>query len=137
MKKITTNTLTTPHYEEALCDTPWNVYPRPQLKRDSFICLNGLWDFAITREDGKPRKFDEQIRVPFPPESKLSGVEKTPEKYDFLHYCRTFELPEGFLKDRLLLRFGAIDRLATVAINGNVIGSHNNGYLPFFADVTD
>ena len=128
--------LKTPHYNKAVCDVPWNVYPRPQLKRDSFLCLNGYWDFAMTGEDGKPLKFTEKILVPFPPESELSGIGKTPGKYEFLHYRRTFTLPAGFNKGKLLLRFGAVDRLATVSVNGTVVGTHNDGYLPFFADVT-
>lgn len=131
------NKLTTPFTESAMCDIPWNVYPRPQMKRDSFICLNGAWDFSITKEDAKPRKFTERIIVPFPPESALSGIERTPDKYDYLHYRKTFTLPEGFIKNRLLLRFGAVDRLATLSINGTVVGTHNDGYLPFYADITD
>ena len=129
--------LRTPHYSEAVCEVPWNVYPRPQLKRDSFLCLNGYWDLAINSEDGVPLKFDKRILVPFPPESELSGIGRSPGKYEFLHYRRTFTLPEGFNKGRLLLRFGAVDRLATVSINGTVVGTHNDGYLPFYADVTE
>ncbi len=128
--------LKTPHYDAAKQEIPWNVYPRPQLKRDSFLCLNGYWDFAITSEDGVPLKFSEKILVPFPPESELSGIGRTPGKYEFLHYRRTFTLPEGFNKGKLLLRFGAVDRLATASVNGTVVGTHNDGYLPFFADVT-
>ena len=128
--------LRTPHFNEAICEVPWDVYPRPQLKRDSFLCLNGYWDIAITSEDSRPTKFDEKIRVPFPPESELSGIGRLPGKYDFLHYKRTFTLPEGFNKGKLLLRFGAVDRLATVSVNGTVVGTHNDGYLPFFADIT-
>ena len=129
--------LKTPHYTLAECEVPWDVYPRPQLKRDSFLCLNGYWELAITGEDGRPVKFDQKIRVPFPPESELSGVERMPGKYEFLHYRRTFTLPDGFNKGRLLLRFGAVDRLATVSVNGTVVGTHNDGYLPFYADITE
>ncbi|MBQ6614607.1 MAG: glycoside hydrolase family 2, partial [Clostridia bacterium] len=58
---------------ENLSGTPWNVYPRPQLKRDSFYCLNGEWEFAVT--DGEaPAAYDRKILVPFAPESLLSGV---------------------------------------------------------------
>jgi len=128
--------LKTPQYDAARCEIPWNVYPRPQLKRDSFLCLNGKWDFAMTEEDTTPSEFKEKILVPFPPESELSGIGRSPKKFQFMHYRRTFTLPEGFNKGRLLLRFGAVDRLATVSVNGNVVGSHNNGYLPFFADIT-
>ena len=133
-KKI--NRLTTPFADGGIAEMPWNIYPRPQLKRDSFICLNGEWDFAMTKEDRPPREFNEKICVPFPPESELSGIGRTPGKYDFMHYRRTFTLPEGFMRDKVLLRFGAVDRLATVSVNGEVVGTHNNGYLPFYADIT-
>ena len=53
---------------ENLPAVPWNVYPRPQMKRDSFFCLNGEWDIIIN--EGSPEK----IIVPFAPESLLSGI---------------------------------------------------------------
>ena len=129
--------LTAEHIAAEKTDIPWCVYPRPQLRRDSFICLNGEWDFAFSDEDAAPRRYDEKIIVPYPPESKLSGICRTAKKYEFLHYRRTFTLPEGFIKDRVYIRFGAVDRLATVSINGTVVGTHNDGYLPFYADITD
>ncbi len=132
-----TDRLTTPFEAAACVDVPWNVYPRPQLRRDSFICLNGEWDFAFTGEEAPPRKYTEKIIVPFPPESPLSRVCRAPGKYDFLHYRRRFTIPEGFKKDRIFIRFGAVDRLATVTVNGHVAGTHNDGYLPFYADITD
>ena len=118
-------------------DIPWCVYPRPQLKRDSFICLNGEWDFAFSSEDAAPRRYSEKITVPYPPESKLSGICRAAKKHEYLHYRRKFTLPEGFIKDRVFIRFGAVDRLATVSVNGTVVGTHNDGYLPFYADITD
>ena len=116
---------------------PWNVYPRPQLKRDSFICLNGLWDFEITESNEIPSEFTEKILVPFPVESSLSKIGRAVSKKDKLFYRRTFVLPEGFIKDRVLLRFGAVDRFARIYFNGEAMGVHNSGYLPFFADITE
>ena len=116
---------------------PWNEYPRPQLKRNSFFCLNGEWDFAITKEGTPPRKYTEKILVPFPPESRLSGIERKIAKDDRLYYRRSFTLPDGFKKDRVLLRFGAVDRLSKLEINGKLAGVHNDGYLPFYADITE
>ena len=137
MKKKIYPTLTTPFSEKMDKDIPWNVYPRPQLKRNSFICLNGLWDFTITKSDKIPENFTEKILVPFPVESKLSGIERRVNKNDRLFYRRTFSLPEGFIADRLLLRFGAIDRFAKIYVNGNAMGVHDCGYTPFFVDVTE
>ena len=129
--------LTTPYAENMDTDCPWNVYPRPQLKRDSFLCLNGKWDFAVTKNDKRPTEFKEKILVPFPPESALSGIERSIEPSEYLHYKRTFTLPEGFANGRIVLRFGAVDRLSILHINGVEVGSHSGGYLPFSADITD
>ena len=111
-------------------DIPWNEYPRPQFRRDSFVCLNGKWRFAINGADAG------EILVPYPPESKLSGA-PTPQPGDQLTYEREFSLPDGFQKDRVLLHFGAVDQECTVYLNDIELGSHVGGYLPFSFDVTD
>ena len=116
-------------------EVPFNVYPRPAFRRDSFMCLNGKWDFSVERGDKKSSLG--KILVPFPPESALSGIERITEKGDVLHYSRTFSLPEGFRKDRVLLHFGAVDQEAWVEVNGRRVCSHEGGYLPFQADITD
>lgn len=137
MAKRTFEGLTTPYEEKMDKVCPWNEYPRPQLKRNSFLCLNGLWDFKISKEGSPPKEYSEKILVPFPPESRLSGIERSVGKNDRLYYRKHFTIPEGFKKDRILLRFGAVDRLAKLEINGKLAGMHNDGYLPFFADITD
>ena len=129
--------LTTDFAEKMDKSCPWNVYPRPQLKRKSFLCLNGLWDFQVTQSKDIPTEFTEKILVPFPVESRLSGIGRAVGKNDRLFYRRTFKLPKNFAKDKILLRFGAIDRFAKVFFNGEVMGVHNCGYTPFFVDVTD
>ena len=137
MAKTKNPTLTTPYSENMDKSCPWNEYPRPQLKRDSFFCLNGLWDFAVTKEATPPKKYTEKILVPFPPESALSGIQRRIGKDDRLYYRRKFTLPDGFKKDRIVLRFGAVDRFCRLTVNGQNAGIHNCGYLPFYADITD
>lgn len=134
-KKPRTVTLTTP-FEEALNKTeiPFSEHPRPQMKRDSYLCLNGEWDFIIMGKKGT--KFDGKITVPFPPESKISGVMQEIGKHDLMIYTRTFTLPDGFIKDRVLLHFGAVDQYAVVYVNGTLVGKHADGYLPFSFDIT-
>ncbi len=123
------------------CDNPipWNVYPRPQLRRDSFFCLNGSWDFAVTDSSEAPSLYDKTILVPFAPETLLSGVHERFSEDRFLWYRRSFSLPDGFTTtgDRILLHFGAVDQEAVVWINGRSVGSHAGGYDPFYFDITD
>ena len=112
-------------------EIPWNEYPRPQMKRDSFLCLNGKWDLSCYTESWG------EILVPYPVESQLSGIGRQLKKGDILTYDRRFTLPAGFKRDRLLLHFGAVDQICTVQVNGHVLGGHTGGYLPFSFDITD
>lgn len=115
-----------------LSGQPWSVYPRPQLKRDSFICLNGEWDFAVNEG-----VYTHKILVPFAPESLLSGISITFSDYDTLWYRREIEIPEGFIKDRVILHFEAVDQKCEVFINGVSVGKNVGGYLPFSFDITE
>ncbi len=116
---------------------PLSEYPRPQLKRDSFLCLNGFWDYAIKKQGEQLDSYDGKILVPFSPESILSGVQRHVSPTDVLYYMREFELPVGFKKDKTILHFGAVDYQAIVKINGNIVGTHKGGFLPFSFDITD
>ena len=121
--------LETPWMEQK--EIPWNEYPRPQLERDSFLCLNGIWELKRNEENWGG------ILVPYPPESVLSGIGKTLNKGDVLTYERRVTLPEGFKKDRVILHFGAVDQECEVYVNDVRMGDHVGGYLPFSFDVTD
>ena len=102
---------------------PWQEYPRPQMRRDKYCLLNGTW-----KCNGR------DILVPFAPQAPLSGYGKKVE--DKLVYEKTFTLPEDFTKERILLHFGAVDQVATVWVNGQKMGSHEGGYLPFCFDIS-
>lgn len=115
---------------EALCGVAWNVYPRPQMRRDTWMCLNGEWDFEHL---GKRSK----IVVPFCPESLLSGYEGEISYGDVMTYRRKFTVPENMMGRRVLLCFGAVSRECEVFVNGNKVCESNNAYLPFSADITD
>jgi hypothetical protein len=113
-------------------------YPRPQLVRDNWLNLNGLWDFAIApRTATPPDTVWRKILVPFPVESALSGVMRNVTENDRLWYRRTFELPGGWQEQRILLHFGAVDFETVVWLNGREIGQHRGGYDPFHFDITD
>jgi len=116
---------------EALTGTPWTVYPRPQMKRDSYINLNGEWKFSANDTE------TQTIQVPFCPESSLSGVKKHFEEGCYLWYCRNFILPEGFNRGKVLLHIGAADQMLQCWVNGNHVGNHSGGYDAFSFDITD
>lgn len=111
-------------------------YPRPQMQRDSYVNLNGVWDYAITENGEYPQKFDGEIVVPFSPECELSGIMRSLLPSQTLWYRRNLEFPEGFNSGRVLLHFGAVDQIAEVYVNGTKVCSHTGGYTPFSADIT-
>ncbi len=114
-----------------------NAYPRPQFKRDSYYCLNGIWQFTVSKKSDMPDKYVETIRVPYPPESVLSGINHRIQPDDYMFYRTVFSLPRGFIKERVLLHFGAVDQKCDVYINSVYLGTHEGGYLPFSFDISD
>ena len=111
-------------------------YPRPQMMRESYRNLNGLWDYAITDTDTCPENWDGKILVPFSPEAELSGVGRTLLPGQYLWYRRELvEMPQAGM--RLLLHFGAVDQECRVWLNGRLLGGHTGGYTAFTLDATD
>lgn len=110
-------------------------YPRPNLVRDSYLNLNGEWEYCIS-ESETVDSYDGTILVPFSPETMLSGVGKILMPHQYLHYRRKFTVPSGFKKNRVLLHFGAVDQECILYVNGTETGEHKGGYLPFSFDIT-
>ncbi len=118
-------------------ECPLPEYPRPQMAREHWLNLNGLWDYTITDHSATTiDHWDGQILVPFAIESALSGVKKPLLPSQQLWYRRAFSIPRAWSGSRILLHFGAVDFEAEVWVNETLIGSHRGGYLPFTFDIT-
>ena len=134
----------------------WQDYPRPQLKRDSYISLCGVWQLSVKKYKVKVKQYSrfagfaseyqtddfEQtelggIMVPYPPESRISGIERPLGENETYLYTRQFTLTEEFINDKVLIHFGAVDTNTVVMVNGRLAGVHRGGYLPFSFDITE
>ena len=115
---------------------PLAEYPRPAMRRDSCEILNGPWQYAITQTAEYPAAWQGSIMVPYSPEAPASGVGRTLQPGQWLHYHRLFAPPAGE-GGRVLLHFGAVDYACAVQVNGHLAGGHRGGYWPFTLDITD
>ena len=118
-------------------DVPWQVHPNPQMKRDSYVNLNGTWEFTVSQT--KPEAYDREILVPFCPESSLSGIGEHFPEGSCLWYrlmVDTDDFPAGWDQGKVLLHFGAVDQVADVYVGGDKCGHHEGGYEAFTLDIT-
>lgn len=151
---FTFNCLCISYAQKAKLPTPWtktvmessvplSEYPRPQLQRTEWMCLNGLWDYvggksisdALNPE--RPISFAgkvDKIRVPYCPESVLSGIGRNQEVN--MWYRRSFEIPEAWQNKQIILHFEAVDHDAIIFVNGKKAGTHNGGYDSFSLNIT-
>ncbi len=126
--------LTTPF--ETDTSFSWEQYPRPQLKRESYIPLNGSWQLSVRKQDDTVEKLG-QIIVPYPPESRISGIERQIQPAETWLYTRYFDIEEDLAGKKVLLHFGAVDTQCVVYVNDRIIGGHVGGYIPFTIDITE
>jgi beta-galactosidase/beta-glucuronidase len=124
--------------ENVTAENAWTQYPRPQMARDQWTNLNGMWNYAVAsdKQVDAPEKWDGQILVPFSLESKLGGVERLLFDDESLWYQRSFTATPG-QSTRTRLHFEAVDYRCEVFINGQSVGSHRGGNDPFSFDITD
>ena len=150
-KPAVTSPLMTVWGEKMTPETAWQQHPRPNLKRNNWVNLNGMWDYAITAIDAKegatpsvcdwqePAKpaWQGQILVPFAMESALSGVGRAVQPNEAIWYHRTFDVNE-LNGDRLLLHFDGVDYRSQVFVNGIEVSEypHESGILPQTIDAT-
>lgn len=126
--------------------TPWSEsldpqsilpeYPRPQMVRDSYVNLNGVWSCSFSQSIDGPQDWQD-ILVPFSPEAPLSGVGRTLKPFEHLWYRRNLPPMDRSHGSHILLHFGAIDQQAEVFVNDQSVAVHMGGYTPFTADITD
>ncbi len=115
--------------------TPLPEYPRPNFVRDSYLSLNGSWAFTSSKKK-MVVSFDQEIIVPFSPESSLSGIKRKIKPGEYLFYKKEVTLPNNFKKDRLLLHFGAVDQEVDIYINDIWAGANKIAFFPFSLDIT-
>jgi beta-galactosidase/beta-glucuronidase len=134
----------TPWSENINPDDLFNEYPRPQMVRDNWVNLNGIWDFAKNNNSkigsySDFTNYSKKILVPFPIESALSGIMDT--DYANLNkayaYKRTFTIPATNEGKKILLHFGAVDWHCVVFVNQTKVGEHKGGYDSFTIDITN
>jgi len=118
-------------------ENAWREYPRPQMVRENWTNLNGLWDYAVRNaaDDANKLEWAGKILVPFCLESSLSGVQRLLQPHEVLHYNRTIKLTKK-PNTRLLLHFEAVDYQCEAYVNGELVGKHTGGNTPFSFDIT-
>lgn len=126
----------TPWADLVNTNAPWPEYPRPQLVRGDWMNLNGIWEFQPgSGSDPVPTNspLSDEILVPFPMESALSGVM---DHHPHSWYRRTFTVPAGWSGQQILLHLDAVDWESEVFINGQTLGIHKGGYDRITRDIT-
>lgn len=117
-------------------EAPLQEYPRPNLRRASYLNLNGEWDYAINKTGEFPKVYDGKIVVPYPIESELSGVKRNLKSNEYLFYKLDVFIDKNFRKDIDILHIDGVDQCAEVYLNGVLVGLSNNGYIPYSYDVS-
>ena len=125
--------LKTPFEDDNSSD--WTEYPRPQMKRDSYMSLCGEWELSVLNK-GKENALG-KIEVPFPPEARISGIEQALAKNAVFKYIKRFSIPEDMKGKRIILHFGAIDQQALITVGEKTFSRTLCGYIPFEFDITD
>jgi hypothetical protein len=120
---------------------PRPEHPRPDFARDTFLNLNGVWQFAFDDADaGLKEHWQEtgrvlplKITVPFCYQCEASGI-GSDAIHPVLWYRRKFTVPDEMAGKRIFIKFGAVDYACRVFVNGQQAGEHRGGYTPFVVE---
>ena len=122
---------------QQISSAPLQSYPRPQMRRESYVNLNGWWAFTVSSQTQLPACYDREILVPYCPESLLSGIHTHFPEGSSLFYRRLLPIKKPENGNRILLHFGAVDQYAEIYVNQKLVCTHWDGYQAFSCDITD
>ena len=122
---------------DQISSAPLQSYPRPQMRRESYVNLNGWWAFTVSSQAQLPACYDREILVPYCPESLLSGIHTHFPEGSSLFYRRLLPIKKPENGNRILLHFGAVDQYAEIYVNQKPVCTHWGGYQAFSCDITD
>lgn len=125
------------HIEIDEKEIPLSSYPRPNMVRDSYLNLDGMWDFAINKEEKIPSVYYDHIMVPFAVESAYSGINHLVEPNEIMYYHKKVVFPKDFCKEKTVIHFEGVDQICEVYINNQFVGKHVGGFTPFEIKVPD
>lgn len=136
MSKLINNNLKTEEYRLLNKECPLSEYPNMQFKRESYLSLNGEWDYLISKNDVLSRNFDGKILVPYCLESQNSNVSRSLKKGEYLIYHKTFKLNKDFLKDITYINLMGVDQEFDLYINNDKYGHYIPLGLPTKIDIS-
>ncbi len=112
------------------------LYPKTNAYRQ-FVDLSGFWDFCLgAGEQDRSNGFDDGDPIAVPASWNDQYMLER-ENLGPAWYQTHFDLPWGFDGKRVFLRFGSVNYLAEVWLNGSQIGLHEGGNMAFEFEVTD
>lgn len=117
-------------------------YPRPQFVRNSYLDLNGKWNFRFDDKNeglscGWYKGFEDcKILVPFSYETVKSGIGCT-QSHEIIWYSRSIDFASIYGQGKnVILNFEGVDYKTELWVNGVFIGAHEGGYTRFSFDIT-
>ena len=130
-EKLNNGHLYSTDYKVDFKSVPLKEYPRPALVRDSYMCLNGKWEYKISKDERLPETYQGFICVPYAIESPLSGVNHLLEPDEYIFYRRTVVLDKSFSGKEIIIHFDGVDQISDIFIDSKIALTHTGGYSGF------